>query len=95
MRVKLKINKINKLNANKRIRIQINANDKDVNYEDTSNSNNSDSYLIDCLINVLLSTNQAFSLVENEEFINFVPALNKKCQLSLIKTIVDTKISNM
>ena len=51
-------------------------------------------FSMDCLIDFLLSTDQAFSLVDNKEFIQFIRSLNKKFKIPSRKTLVDTNIHN-
>ena len=72
-----------------------NTNNENTNNDHENNASaNSDSYLIDCLIDFLLSTDQSFSLVENDEFIKLVRALNKKFKIPVRNTLINTHIPN-
>ena len=56
---------------------------------DTPDSN-SKSYLMSCLIDFILCTDQSFSLLENKNFISFVRGLNKNFKIPSRKTFCDS-----
>jgi hypothetical protein len=68
-----------------------NANDEQ--YSTDSNNtpdSNSKSYLMSCLIDFILCTDQSFSLLENKNFISFVRGLNKNFKIPSRKTFCDS-----
>ena len=73
-----------------------NANNENTNNDDENNANakNSDSFLIDWLIEFLLSTDQSFSLVENNEFIKLIRAINNNLRFLWENTLINTLIPN-
>ena len=68
-----------------------NANDEQ--YSTDSNDtldSNSKSYLMSCLIDFILCTDQSFSLLEHKNFISFVRGLNKNFKIPTRKTFCDS-----
>lgn len=68
--------------------------ENETNSDDNPESYTKDSHLIESLMDFLLCTDQAFSLVQNNDFIKFLKALNKNFKLPSVKTLVNTIIPN-
>jgi|LakMenEpi03Aug12_release.lakeMendotaPanAssembly.Ray.scaffolds.fasta_scaffold1605853_1 hypothetical protein len=71
-------------------------NNSDEDNAKTNDATNKDknNYLINCLVDFILCPDQAFSILDNQEFINFMRALNRPFKVPTRKTFTDSILYN-
>ena len=75
---------------------EYNSDEDNATTNDAANAINNDknNYFINCLVDFILCTDQAFSILDDQEFINLLRALNRKFKVPTRKTFTDSILHN-